>query len=73
MERWDAGQRRDKGGKGINVNSSFVNAYTCLITKVGRCFVYVYRSLNRVRNSENQIIVKFSTLAGIAEADIYKF
>ena len=58
MKIWDAKQRGDKGGKGIGVGLAFVNAYTCLITKVARRFVSVYRSLNEDRDAENLSIAK---------------
>ncbi len=65
MERWDADQRGDKGGKAVGVSVAFVNVYTCLNTKVGRRFVNVYRSLNGGRNTENQLIAKFYTFEGM--------
>ena len=59
MEIWDAEQRGQKGGKAVGGCMAFVNLYICIIMKVGRRFVSIYRTLNEGRYTENQIITKF--------------
>ncbi len=71
MKIWDAKQRGDKGGNAFGLRGAFVNVYTCLITKVGRGFVNVYRSLNAGRNTENQLIAKFYIFECVGELRIY--
>lgn len=64
MKIWDAKQRGDKGGNAFGVRGAFVNVYTCLITKLGRRFINVYRSLIKDNTTEYQYIANFYTFAG---------